>query len=136
MLAKLLGEQWLALRNKTSTAFVFTNTLGRAFDYRDVGEAFRKAVKAAGLQTPGKLTLHSLRHSFASMLIAQGLNVVFVSRQLGHSNPNVTLSTYAHLFDRADHAHTARRGRWRPATRRWRPRPGNDEHPFVVTAVW
>jgi integrase len=32
----------------------------------------------------------------ASLLIAKGLNVVLVSRQLGHSNPTVTLGTYAH----------------------------------------
>ena len=55
-----------------------------------------------------RLSLHSLRHGFASLLIAKGLNVVFVSRQLGHANPNVTLSTYAHLFERADHAAAAR----------------------------
>ena len=34
--------------------------------------------------------------------------MVLVSRQLGHSNPTVTLGTYAHLFERADHAHAAR----------------------------
>jgi integrase len=36
------------------------------------------------------------------------LNVVFVSRQLGHANPNITLGVYAHLFEHADHAHAAR----------------------------
>ena len=48
--------------------------------------------------------MHSLRHGYASLLIAKGLNLVFVGRQLGHANPTVTLSTYAHLFERADHA--------------------------------
>jgi integrase len=33
---------------------------------------------------------------------------VFVSRQLGHANPNITLGVYAHLYARADHATTAR----------------------------
>lgn len=42
------------------------------------------------------------------MLIANGLNIVFVSRQLGHANPSVTLSTYARLFQQADHAAKAR----------------------------
>ena len=55
-----------------------------------------------------RLTLHSLRHGFASLLISQGLNVVFVSRQLGHANPNITLGIYAHLYAHADHAATAR----------------------------
>jgi integrase len=44
-----------------------------------------------------------------SMLIAKGLNVVFVSRQLGHANPTLTLPTYGHLFERANHAEAARK---------------------------
>jgi integrase len=40
-------------------------------------------------------------------LIAEGLNVVFVSRQLGHASPDVTLRVYAHLFDRAEHGQRA-----------------------------
>lgn len=56
----------------------------------------------------GRLSLHSLRHAFASLLIAKGLNVVFVSRQLGHSSPAITLRVYAHLFEQADHAVAAR----------------------------
>ena len=54
------------------------------------------------------MSLHSLRHGFASLLIAEGMNVVFVSRQLGHANPSITLDVYSHLFDRADHAEAAR----------------------------
>jgi integrase len=87
---------------------VFCNTLGRGLDYRKVGEDFRATVKRAGITAAGRLSLHSLRHGFASLLIANGLNVVFVSRQLGHANPTVTLSTYAHLFEQADHAQAAR----------------------------
>ncbi len=34
--------------------------------------------------------------------------MVFVSRQLGHANPSVTLEVYAHLFERADHAQAAK----------------------------
>ena len=45
---------------------------------------------------------------FASLLIAEGMNVVLVSRQLGHANPTITLGVYAHLFERADHAAAAR----------------------------
>ena len=87
---------------------IFRTTTGRGLDHRHVGDAFRLALRRAGLQGPGRLSLHSLRHGFASLLIANGLDVVFVSRQLGHANPTVTLSTYAHLFARADHAEAAR----------------------------
>ncbi len=106
--AKLLREGWLSAPYKAPDAFVFANTLGRSLDYRDVGEAFRATVRRSGITAAGRLSLHSLRHGFASLLIANGLNVVFVSRQLGHSNPTVTLGTYAHLFERADHANAAR----------------------------
>jgi integrase len=107
-IAKLLREHWLASRYKKPGDLIFCSRTGGGLDYRNVGTAFRLAVKRAGITAPGRLSLHSLRHSFASLLIAGGLNVVFVSRQLGHANPNVTLSTYAHLFQLADHAATAR----------------------------
>jgi integrase len=48
------------------------------------------------------VTLHALRHTHASQLIASGLDVVTVSRRLGHSNPTVTLNVYAHLFGNTD----------------------------------
>jgi hypothetical protein len=41
---------------------------------------------------------YDLRHSFVSLLIAQGATVVEVARLAGHA-PTMTLSTYAHLFD-------------------------------------
>jgi integrase len=89
--------------------FVPANSVGCGLDYRDVGEGFRAAVERAGLSGEGKrLSLHSLRHGFASLLIANGLNVVYVSRQLGHANPSITLEVYAHLFDQANHAEAAR----------------------------
>lgn len=49
-----------------------------------------------------KITLHGLRHTHASQLIAAGLDVVTVSRRLGHGNPTVTLAVYAHLFGNTD----------------------------------
>jgi integrase len=49
-----------------------------------------------------KVTLHSLRHTHASQLIAAGLDVVTVSRRIGHSNPTVTLAVYAHLYGNTD----------------------------------
>ena len=42
---------------------------------------------------------HTFRHTCASMLIADGRNVVQVQRWLGHHSPAFTLSTYAHLMD-------------------------------------
>lgn len=47
-------------------------------------------------------TFHALRHTHASALIAGGIDVVTVSRRLGHSNPTITLGVYAHLFRETD----------------------------------
>jgi len=44
------------------------------------------------------VTFHSLRHCHASALIKAGIDVVSVSRRLGHSSPMITLKVYAHLF--------------------------------------
>jgi integrase len=42
--------------------------------------------------------IHSLRHTYASMLIAQGENLKYVSSQLGHSSITITVDRYGHLF--------------------------------------
>jgi hypothetical protein len=39
------------------------------------------------------------RHTFASMHVSQGTDIVQLSRLLGHHSPSFTLSTYAHLMD-------------------------------------
>src|SRR5262245_39050956 len=44
------------------------------------------------------VTFHSLRHYHASALLRAGIDVVSVSRRLGHSSPVITLKVYAHLF--------------------------------------
>lgn len=44
-------------------------------------------------------TLHNLRHSFASVLIASGYDVVTVSQLLGHARPSMTLDTYSGAFE-------------------------------------
>ena len=49
------------------------------------------------------MTFHALRHSHASALIAAGLDVVTVSRRLGHASPALTLSVYSHLFRNSNH---------------------------------
>jgi hypothetical protein len=43
-----------------------------------------------------------------SLLIAQGLDVVFVSRQVGHAKVSTTLDVYGHEFARREHAERAR----------------------------
>jgi len=57
---------------------------------------FTKAAARAQVQ---QITPHDLRHTAASLAISAGANVLAVSRMLGHENPQMTLKTYADLFD-------------------------------------
>jgi Phage integrase family len=56
------------------------------------------------------VSFHALRHTHASALIAAGLDVVVISRRLGHGSPHVTLRVYGHLFKRDDSADGERNG--------------------------
>jgi integrase len=48
------------------------------------------------------VTVHSLRHTHASQLIAAGMDVLTISRRLGHASPTITLAVYGHLFSNTD----------------------------------
>jgi integrase len=47
-------------------------------------------------------TLHGLRHTHVSQLIAAGLDVLTISRRIGHASPAITLNVYGHLFANTD----------------------------------
>jgi integrase len=74
--------------------FVLHRT-GEAVDFNAFNYQWRKATAAAGL---AGLRFHTLRHGFASMLIAAGCSVKAVQRALGHSSAATTLNLYAHLW--------------------------------------
>ena len=48
------------------------------------------------------ITLHALRHTHASQLIASGLDILTISRRLGHGSATITLGVYGHLFANTD----------------------------------
>jgi integrase len=48
------------------------------------------------------ISFHELRHTHASQLIDAGVDVVTISKRLGHASPTITLSIYAHLFQKDD----------------------------------
>jgi integrase len=69
------------------------------FVKRDFAAVLRKAEaqrKKDGLPEIGKVRWHDLRHTFGSLKLDQGEDVVYVSKQMGHSSVQVTLKVYAH----------------------------------------
>lgn len=71
------------------------NDLGRIC-YGASNNATNKAIK----RVIGKnYTNHSLRHTYASYLIYKGVDLISVSKLLGHENLNITLKTYAHQIE-------------------------------------
>lgn len=58
-----------------------------------------RGIKDSGVK---RITIHSFRHSHASNLISNGVNIVAVSKRLGHSDVNMTLKVYTHLMPKND----------------------------------
>ncbi|GAA4342079.1 tyrosine-type recombinase/integrase [Microbacterium rhizosphaerae] len=79
---------------------LFVTPLGRLWNRNNAAEEWRRIRAATGLSDG--VTLHTLRHTFASNLIAQGCDVVTVQRALGHSTPSITLNVYSHLWPSAE----------------------------------
>lgn len=74
------------------------------------------------------LTMHDLRHHFASSLISGGCSIVAVQRALGHAKPSTTLDTYGHLMPSdSDRIRTAIDESWKAAedSLRTNPRTGS-----------
>ena len=65
-------------------------------DKGSLRRAKNKAIKKAGVPY---VRLHDLRHSHASYLIEQGVNIYKISKRLGHASIQMTLDRYGHLID-------------------------------------
>lgn len=67
--------------------------------YSSVYRHFLAYTKASGVKP---IRIHDLRHSFATNMIGSGANIIAVSKYLGHSTVQQTLTTYSHMFEKAD----------------------------------
>ena len=67
----------------------------RPFHYDSMYDRAMRAWKDAGLQ---KIGLHECRHTFASLMIAAGVNAKALSSYLGHSSVTITFDRYGHLM--------------------------------------
>jgi len=80
------------------SGLIVDNGLGRPWHPDTVTSAF--SAIARSLELP--VTLHGLRHTFASLLLANGESVPAVAAMLGHSTPMLTLNVYAHAMPDAN----------------------------------
>jgi integrase len=58
---------------------------------------WRQAIRASGLQVSDETGTHQLRHRYASMMLAGGVDIRALAQYMGHSDPAITLRTYIHL---------------------------------------
>ena len=79
--------------------YVLSTKAGKPMTPRYLDRMFRKIAVAAGFEENKIYGLHSLRHTFASRLFANGEDVKTVSELLGHSDITITYNTYIHLIN-------------------------------------
>jgi integrase len=89
----------LGMGRESADTLVFSTPEGAALSPDNLSRDWRRTVRSKKLPT---VMFHALRHSHASALIASGLDVLTISRRLGHGSPTVTLTVYGHLFDNTD----------------------------------
>lgn len=85
----LAGSRW------NDTGLVFTTTIGTGLDGRNVTRQFQKLLEDARLP---RQRFHDLRHTCASLLLAQGVHPRVVMETLGHSQVRLTMDTYSHVI--------------------------------------
>ncbi len=98
-----LAEAWLKRKLKRDEQgneipkgemppWVFPSEAWKPQDHANVAKVFRRALKHAGL--PTHYSPHSLRHTYASLLLADGVSPAYVQEQLGHASIELTVGTY------------------------------------------
>lgn len=88
-------RDWLELRPPCDHDALFTTRLGQPLGKHGVQDAFSRAKAAAGIDREG-VTIHTLRHTFATSLLENGADLVSIQRLLGHSSLDTT-AIYLHV---------------------------------------
>jgi integrase len=96
-----IGDQWV------DTDRLFTKWNGKPIHPDTLTGWFHKFIKKTDFP---EIHIHSLRHTNATLLIAEGVNVRLVADMLGHSKPTTTLNIYSHAIKSAQAAASQRVG--------------------------
>lgn len=82
-------------RFKQENDLIFSNETGHVPQPSTINSAYKRLQQQ--LKITGKYSIHTIRHTIASLLLNQGANIVQVSRLLGHSSPRITAAYYLGL---------------------------------------
>ena len=88
-----LSDDWI------DSGRVFTTEDGAQLHPERISALFHRLVAAAALP---KIPLHGLRHTYASLALAKGVNAAIVSRRLGRATVAFTLDIYSHVLPQVD----------------------------------
>ncbi len=87
-----LGPAWV------DCGLVFTSSVGTVIEPRNLTRFFDEQIAKAGIR---RIRFHDLRHTCASMLLAQGVPARVVMDVLGHSQLAITTDLYSHVMPTA-----------------------------------
>jgi len=110
---------------------LFATSAGTPLDPRNVVDrVFKRALRRAEMR---HLRWHDLRHTYASLQLAAGANIKYLSQQMGHASVQITLDRYSHLLQDSHPAQAAKLSAFvfasPPAVRGEAPAPGANEEP-------
>jgi integrase len=89
----------LALASEADPEALVFGVRGEPFSASSIGERAQRAWKDANVEP---ISLHECRHTFASLMIAAGVNAKALSTFMGHANISITLDRYGHLMPGAE----------------------------------
>lgn len=87
-------ESKLASYNREYDGYVFVDVMGNIFNPRNLSSNFSKLLELKGLR---HIRFHDLRHSCASLLLANDVPMKQIQEWLGHSDISTTANIYSHL---------------------------------------
>jgi len=90
-----MGDKW------QYSGKIFTSENGGGIFPTTPSKWFSEFLQRRNLE---KITFHQLRHTNASLLISQGVDIVTVSKRLGHAKTSTTTDIYAHIIKKTDTA--------------------------------
>lgn len=79
---------------------VFSTASGSYIESKNVNRILYRVLEKAGLK---RLSFHSMRHTFVSRMLEEGIDIKTISEIIGHSKTSFTLDTYAHILPSNKH---------------------------------